>query len=250
MKRTTTAALTLALTALALRAAPAQQPAPAPAAPSGQQDARPGIAVLDFDIGMTFGQDHDDYEALRRGLASLTINELSSNPSLRTVERTQLQQILQEQNLGREGRVDPQTLSRIGRLIGARYMVTGTLYDNRGNVRVDTRIFNTETGEILKTQSISGRMNDLFDLVPRLAQQLMHDANIPPLDRRAETDFRQQNPAPPTQAVMAFSRAVLYADRGETDRAVEQYRRALSVFPQYTQARVGCNRLQANACPS
>lgn len=247
MKRMTTAALTLAFTALALRAAPAQQPARPQA---GAQDTKPGIAVLDFDIGMVFGQDREDYDALRRGLASLTIGELSSNQNVRVVERSQLQQILQEQNLGREGRLDPQTQARIGRLIGARYMVTGTLFDNRGDLRLDTRIFDVETGEILKTQSVRGRMNDLFDLVPRLATELMRDANLPPLDRRAEADHRQQNPAPPTQAVMAFSRAVLYADRGETERAVEQYRRALQVFPQYTQARVGCNRLQAGACSS
>ncbi len=247
MKRMTTSTLTLALVALAFKAAPAQQP---PAPPPASADARPGIAVLDFDIGMTFGQDHEDYDALRRGLASLTITELTSNPNLRVVERTQLQQILQEQNLGHEGRVDPQTLSRIGHLIGARYMVTGTLYDNRGAVRVDTRIFDSETGEILRTQSTRGQMSDLFDMVPRLATQLMHDVNLPPLTRTAEAEFRQQNPAPPTQAVMAFSRAVLYADRGETSRAVEQYKRALQVFPQYTQARTDCNRLQAGACSS
>jgi TolB-like protein len=249
MNRMTTATLTLALSALAFQAASAQQPTPA-RPPAGQADARPGIAVLDFDIGMVFGQDREDYDALRRGLAALTISELGSNTGVRVVERTQLQQILQEQNLGREGRIDPATQARIGRLIGARYMVTGTLFDNRGDVRIDTRIFDVETGEILRTQSQRGRMNDIYELVPRIATQLMRDANLPPLERRAEADFRQQNPAPPTTAVMAFSRAVLYADRGETDRAVEQYRRALTVFPQYTQARVGCNRLQANACPS
>src|SRR5205085_9710029 len=106
MKRTTTAALTRALAALALRAAPAQQqpaaPAPRPTAPAGQQDTRPGLAVMDFDIGMTFGQDADDYQALRRGLAAMTIGELGSNNAIRVVERAQLQQILQEQNLGRE----------------------------------------------------------------------------------------------------------------------------------------------------
>jgi Tfp pilus assembly protein PilF len=47
---------------------------------------------------------------------------------------------------------------------------------------------------------------------------------------------------------MAYSRAVLYADRGNTQRAVQEYRRALEVFPQYTQARRDCNSLQAGAC--
>jgi Tfp pilus assembly protein PilF len=48
---------------------------------------------------------------------------------------------------------------------------------------------------------------------------------------------------------MDYSRAVLYADRGDTQRAVEQYRRAITAFPQYTQAKRECNSLQAGACP-
>jgi TolB-like protein len=243
MKRLATGIMALALAAAVAGSADAQN-RPAPAA----QDTRPGLAILDFDIGATIGQDPDDYQALRRGLASMTLNEMTANPGVRVVERAQLQSILQEQNLGREGRVEASTVSQIGRLVGARYMVTGTLYDIRGDVRVDARLFNTETGEILRTMRVQGRLDNVFDMVENLARQLMQGANLPPLERRASEEFRQQNPAPPTQAVMAYSRAVLYADRGDTQRAVEQYRRALTAFPTYTQARSECNRLQAGAC--
>ena len=245
MKRLATGTLTLALAALASTALAAQQrPPAAPAA----QDSRPGLAVLDFDIGATIGQDPDDYQALRRGLASMTLSELTANNSIRVVERAQLQQIMQEQNLGREGRVDPSTVSQIGRLIGAKYMVTGTLYDVRGDVRVDARLFDTETGQILRSYRVSGRLDNVFDLVTQLSTQLLANQSLPPLQRGAMEEHRQANPAPPTQAVMAYSRAVLYADRGDNDRAVEQYRRALQVFPAYTQAKTDCNRLQAGAC--
>lgn len=250
MKRlaTGTTALAAALFLGAQPAAAQQQRNPPPPAPAAQQDARPGMAVLDFDIGATIGQDPDDYQALRKGLAAMTLSELTANPAVRMVERAQLQQILQEQNLGREGRVDPQTIVQIGRLIGARYMVTGTLYDVRGDFRIDGRLWDAETGQILRTQRVRGRLDNVFDLVTQLAQQLMHDANLPALERRAMDEFRQQNPAPPQQAVMAYSRAVLYADRGDTQRAVEQYRRAIQAFPLYTQAKTDCNRLQAGAC--
>ena len=243
MKRLATGTLALAFAALVAGNAAAQQ-RPAPAA----QDARPGIAVLDFDVGATIGQDPDDYQALRRGLASMTLNELTANPAVRVVERAQLQQILQEQNLGREGRVDPSTIVQIGRLIGAKYMVSGTLYDVRGDFRIDARLFNAETGEVIRTQRVQGRLDNVFTLVEMLAQQLMRDANLPPLQRAEADQFRHDNPAPPTQAVMAYSRAVLYADRGDTQRAIEQYRRALQIFPAYTQPKVECNRLQAGAC--
>jgi TolB-like protein len=215
-----------------------------------QQDTRPGIAVLDFDVSSVVTGEHETFDALGRGLAAMTLTELSANRGVRVVERAQLQAILQEQNLGHEGKVDPGTLSRIGHLIGARYMVTGVLISISNNLRVDTRVFDTETGEILKTESVRGKMDNIFDIVPQLAQQLMRDANLPPLERHAMQEFRQQNPAPPTNAVMAYSRAVLYADRGDTQRAVEQYRRAIAVFPAYTQAKTDCNRLQAGACAS
>lgn len=243
MNRLATGTMVLALAAAVAGGAGAQN-RPAPAA----QDTRPGLAILDFDIGATIGQDPDDYQALRRGLASMTLNEMTANQAVRVVERAQLQSILQEQNLGREGRVDPSSVSQIGRLVGARYMVTGTLYDVRGDVRIDARLFNTETGEILRTMRVQGRLDNVFELVENLSRQLMQGASLPPLERRASEEFRQQNPAPPTQAVMAYSRALLYADRGDTQRAVEQYRRAITAFPAYTQARTECNRLQAGAC--
>ncbi len=241
MKRLATGSLVIAL----VLSGPAALVAQAPAA----QDARPGMAVLDFDIGATIGQDPDDYQALRRGLAAMVIGELAVNPGVRVVERAQLQQILTEQNLGREGRVDGNTIVQIGRLIGARYMVTGTIFDVRGDFRIAARLFDAETGQILRTQSVTGRLDNVFDLVTRLSAQLMRDANLPPLPRQVMQQ-QEQRGTPPTQAVMAYSRAVLYADRGDTQRAVEQYRRAIAAFPNYTRAREDCNRLQAGACAS
>jgi len=249
MKRLASGTIALAFGALAVGAGSARgQQAVAPAAAPQQQDTRPGIAVLDFHVSPVGVQDREGEMALGPGLASMTLTELTAYPSVRVVERSQLQQILQEQNLGREGREDPATISRIGKLIGARYMVTGELMDIRGDLRIDTRVFNSETGEILKTESIRGRMEHIYDLIPRLAQQLIHEANLPPLERQAMEQFRQANPAPPTSAVMAYSRAVLYADRGDKEHAIEQYRRALEIFPQYTQPKTDCNRLQAGAC--
>jgi Tfp pilus assembly protein PilF len=98
---------------------------------------------------------------------------------------------------------------------------------------------------------VNGRLDNIFELVTQLAGQLMTAANLPPLEHRADAPppVRPATGAPTQAAVMAYSRAVLYSDRGDTQRAVEQYRRALTAFPQYTQAQSECNRLQAGACP-
>jgi TolB-like protein len=249
MKRLTMGSSALVLAALVCASAARAQQRPANP-PAAQQDVRPTIAILDFDIGATIGQDPDDYQALRRGLAGMTISELAANPAARVVERAQIQAILQEQQLSRDSSVDQATALRMGRLLNARYMVTGTIYDVRGNFRIDARLFDVETSQILQTRRVNGRLDNVFDLVTQLATQLMTAANLPPLERRADAPAppRPAAGAPTQAAVMAYSRAVLYADRGDTQRAVEQYNRALTAFPQYTQARTECNRLQAGAC--
>ncbi len=255
MKRSALATSALTLVALAgaaaLRAQQPQRPANPPAAAA--QDTRPTLAILDFEIGATIGQDPDDYQALRKGLAAMTISAVTANPAVRVVERDQIQQILREQDLARSDRIDQATALRIGRLLNAHYMVTGTIYDVRGDFRIDARLFNVETSEILKTQRVQGRLDNVFDLVDRLAAQLMRDASLPPLERRADAapPARPAAGAPTQAAVMAYSRAVLYADRGDSQRAIEQYRRALQAFPAYTQARTECNKLGTdNPCGS
>jgi TolB-like protein len=252
MKRLTVGSSALVLAALVCASAARAQQRPANPPATAQQDVRPTIAILDFDIGATIGQDPDDYQALRRGLAGMTISELAVNPAVRVVERAQIQAILQEQHLAKDSSVDQSTALRLGRLLNARYMVTGTIYDVRGNFRIDARLFDVETSQILQTRRVNGRLDNVFDLVTQLAGQLMQAANLPPLERRADAPapVRPAVGAPTQSAVMAYSRAVLYADRGDRERAVEQYRRALTAFPQYTQARAECNRLRASACGS
>src|SRR5881394_1957218 len=104
------------------------------------QDTRPGIAVLPFNNGGSYGQQKEDFDALERGIAGMMISELSANAAARVVERAEIQKLLDEQNLGAQGRVDAATAAKIGKLIGARYMVMGTFVDFYGDFRVDVRL--------------------------------------------------------------------------------------------------------------
>src|SRR5213083_3589757 len=80
------------------------------------KDTRPGIAVLPFNNGGSYGQGKEDFDALERGIAGMMISELSQNPAARVVERQEVQRLLDEQNLSAQGRVDPQTAAKVGKL--------------------------------------------------------------------------------------------------------------------------------------
>ncbi len=207
------------------------------------QDTRPGIAVLPFSNGGSYGQAKEDYDALQRGIAGMMISELARNPAARIVEREQIQQLIGEQNLGAQGRVDSATVARIGKITGARYMVMGTFVDFYGDFRIDVRLVNSETSEIVKTESDKVQRDHLFDLIRTISERLMKDVNLPQLERRA-SDQRMDRRIP-TEALTYYSRALLYQDRGQKDKAVEMYTHALQIFPEYAEAQEGLQRAKS-----
>jgi len=206
------------------------------------QDTRPGIAVLPFNNGGSYGQGKEDFDALERGIAGMMISELSQNPAARVVERQEVQRLLDEQNLSAQGRVDPQTAAKVGKLVGARYTVLGTFIDFYGDFRVDVRLVNTETGEIVKTESERMQRDHMFDIIRNIAARLMKDANLPALQRQA-SDQRMGRQVP-TEALTYYSRALLYSDHGQKDKAVEMFNRAIDIFPGYAEAKEGLQRVQ------
>ncbi len=216
--------------------------APAGLAAQARADSRPGLAVFPFDNGGSYGQEKENFDALEKGIAGMMISELSANPAARVVEREQIQKLVEEQNLGTAGRVDPQTAAKVGKLVGARFVVLGTFIDFYGDFRVDVRLVNVETSEIVKVEKENMRRDHLFDIIRAVAARLMKDANLPPLPKQA-SDERMSRQVP-TEALTYYSRALLYQDRGQKDKAIEMYGKAIQVFPQYAEANEGLQRLK------
>ncbi|HYK82538.1 MAG TPA: CsgG/HfaB family protein [Gemmatimonadales bacterium] len=213
------------------------------AAQARSQDTRPGLAVMPFDNGGSYGQDKENFDALQRGLAGMLISELAQNPAARVVEREEIQKLIEEQNLGASGRVDPQTAAKLGKLVGARYVVLGSFIDFYGDFRVDVRLVNVETSEIVKVEKEQAPRDHLYQIIQNVAGRLMKDANLPPLTKPAAQRLSRQIP---TEALTYYSRALLYQDRGQKDKAVEMYQKALAVFPQYVEAQQGLERVKTS----
>ncbi|NOT09041.1 MAG: tetratricopeptide repeat protein [Gemmatimonadales bacterium] len=213
------------------------------ALPAVAQDTRPGIAVLPFENGGSYGKDKEDFESLRKGIAALFVSELAQNPAVRLVDRETTQRILDEQGLALAERVDRETAARVGKLVGARYMITGSFIDLYGDFRVDARLINVETGEIMKVARSDPKLRDrkdMYRMIQSAAERVMAGTNLPPLPVR--TASRQV----PTEALAFFSRALLYHDRGDKAKAVEYYRKALDLFPAFAEASEGLRKAQGS----
>jgi TolB-like protein len=207
------------------------------------QDLRPEIAVLAFQDGGSYGQDQEDFTALERGISGMLVSELRLSPDSRLVSRSETQRLLDQQSLAAGGRVNAATATSVGRLAGAGYVVFGTFVDMYGKFRMDARIVDVETGEIIHVATASGQQENLFRIIQDISQQILADLEFPALP--GEIEAARTGRDIPTDALMFYSRALLYQDRGDTTSAVEFYRRALETSPSYGEARQGLQSIEA-----
>ena len=87
---------------------------------------------------------------LERGVTHLIITDLSKVGRLRLLERERVQALVDEMQLSDEGRVDPATGARSGRMLRAASVVQGSLQDvpATGQLKLDANVVNTSTSSI------------------------------------------------------------------------------------------------------
>lgn len=204
-------------------------------------DTRPGLAVFPFTNGGSFGPESEDLAPLEVGIQQMVLTELAQNHNLRVVERSQLRGILDEQEMVRSGQVDPSTAARLGRLVGARYAVTGSFIDLFGNFRLDGRVIDVETGEVMHPVELRGRKQDLYQMLVDFAGDIVEGVALPPLEL-ALVQERRARVIPP-EAVTLFSRAQVLEDGGRRDQAIELYRQIEARFPDMIEAQEALRQL-------
>ena len=210
------------------------------------QDTRPGIAVMTFEDGGSYGQDAEDFAALKVGLQQMLITEFAFNDALRVVDRARINELLAEQDLGASGRVDANTAARVGQVVGAKYTVTGGFVDFYGDMRIDIRIVDTETSEIVKVERTRDDRENMFSMVVALADGITKGLNLPPLSADQLQERQQRSERIDQEAVRLYTRGLLYADRGDTERAIQLFSQVTSRFPEYTEAQEALRQIQGS----
>jgi TolB-like protein len=210
------------------------------------------IAVLYFDYA---GHDQT-LEPLKKGLAQMLITDLAVVDTLRVVERERLQALLEEQKLAKSGKIDAGTAARIGKLLGARYLVLGSYFDALGAFRVDARIVSVETGEIVKSVGANGNADDFLGLEQKLADGLREatgklaqgtGGGRRAADAPAARPDRRVGPKPPrrlnTETAVTYGRALVAMDDGDKKTARTLFRTVLTAQPDFELAQRDFDRL-------
>jgi TolB-like protein len=203
-----------------------------------QAQGKPGLGLLPFTNSAT-GKSHDELAPLAKGLADMAIEELLPNPSLRIVERDQMNKIMEEQKLSADGTVDPSTVIKLGKIVAAKYMLTGA-YITMGNSLVLTmKAFSVETSEIVWTGSVTGKTDNILVLINQLASKATKGLSLPPLSPVQEQaqQAKAERIKLPLQEALKFARALDAKDAGKKDEAVALFNQVLDKFPEYELAK-------------
>ena len=203
---------------------------------------RPGIGVLSFENGGSYGLESEDYDAFGVGLQQMLITELAINTDLRLVDRGRIQEVLGEIDLGASGKVDANTAARIGKIVGAKYMIMGGFIDWYSDLRFDARIVEVETSEIMQAKFVRGKREDMFDMVVELADQITRGAELEPLSKSLMNERKDIKLS--DEAVRLYTKGILYQDRGDTERAIELFSQVTREFPDYTAAQEALRQLR------
>lgn len=203
--------------------------------------AQPTLGILDFDNNSL--ADRQRLEPLRKGLAQMFSSELGQLQGLNLVERADLLRVIEEMKLAQAGMIDEKTAQQVGKLVGAQHLLLGSfVYLPNGKIRLDARIVEVETGRILKAGEATGKENQLFDLVKTLNKKLIKElalqlsaSELAKLDNLRNVKF---------SAVMLYSQAVAYEDRGDITNAKKKYRAALAEDSNFTQAKQRLSTLE------
>ncbi len=188
------------------------------------------IAVMPFRYTGT----NPDLKPLERGLAELLVADLGKEQRLKQQERERVQALVDEMQLTEQGRADPTTGARSGRLVGAGQIVQGVLSDRGDQLALDANVVDAKDASVDASASGANTLARLIDTEKQVVFGLLRGLNIQlsPAEQRSLSE----RPTADLQAFLAYSRGLLREDAGDFAGAAAAFGQAASRDPSFRAA--------------
>jgi TolB-like protein len=200
------------------------------------------IAVMYFDNN-SISEDHEQLDALSKGLASMMIYEIAKVSQLKVVERDRINFLVDELKLQQSDLVDKSTAVKVGKLVGAHTLLMGGFMKiSKKQFRIDARLVKVETGEIMKAEYVEGKSDEVMKLEKDLVIKMLADLNVTPSEIEEEAIMEGKDTG--FDALYHYSRGLAYEDKKDYVAAFQQYQKALEISPGYVEAEKKMSRLE------
>lgn len=176
---------------------------------------------------------------LSKGLAEMIITDLSQVKSLKVVERIQIQAVLNELKLSQSGLVDKTSAPRVGKLLGAGKITTGSFLDvDEERLRLDAAVTQTESGKLLTSPEVTGGLSNFFQMQKALVFKILCGIGQCPesLDSRTKASVERIHTRN-LKAFRLYSQGLDLLDQGKYREASRFFFLAVEEDPEFDLAR-------------
>ncbi|MFZ5476448.1 MAG: CsgG/HfaB family protein [Myxococcota bacterium] len=192
--------------------------------------AAPRVAVMDLQ-NRTGDASLDGAGA---GVAGVLLSKLVRVDTLEVVERDRLEDVLGEIALGKSGVVDPATVAKAGKVLGATHLVLGEIVSVKlPTVAIALRIVEVQSGKVVAATDVVGEVGadggEFFVLVDDAAFRIV-DALQVQLGAKDRIELGQVE-VQRLATVKAYGDALRALDRGDAAAAQARLSEALAVEP-------------------
>lgn len=200
------------------------------------QRAGKSVAVLSFN---NITQNPAD-DWLGSGIAETVTADLKKIEGITVIGRERVYETLRRLGVSPDAEFDTTMATSLGREIGARWILTGGYQKIGEMLRITARVVEVETGEVLRTVKIDGKMDDIFELQDKIVYELSKDLDLSL--RSGEVAHIEHKETNVIEAYEAFSKGeakLMIGSREALEEAIVLLKQAIRLDPKYARAVAG-----------
>jgi len=179
---------------------------------------------------------------LQKGIALMLMTDLSQVEGVQLVERVSRSPLAEEMELGVSGLVEKGSMPRVGRLLGARYLVGGGIRGGAGQLGIFSDMLEVPAEKVSGSVLSEGDFSKVLEMEKEILFGIIELLKI-----RLDSGKKRELSRPMTRSIDALYNlvyAIDSSDRGEYAKAGAFYRAALKADPELGIAKEGLDELK------
>lgn len=179
------------------------------------------VAVVEFDGS----QLPEELAPLSLGMTEFTALDLAKIKSLQVVDRLKIETVRRELELGQSGMVDPATAPRVGKLVGGRRIVTGSMLAlGDDKIRLSGAVVDAVDHTTVYPEDTEGTLEEFFRIQKEFVFAVVDEMGITLTPE--ERDAIQEVPTESYLAFMAYCRGLNQRNQGHFPEAEAEFHNA------------------------
>ena len=168
------------------------------------------------------------------GFAESLSTKLSNVTGIQLVERNKLAEAMKELKLQSTAVIDPKTAGKLGKIVGAKYVIVGSFQKAGSSIKADARRVEVATSIASNGVDSKGKFDDVFEVQTELALKLCETFGM-----KISEAVKQEVSKPETKSMSAYelnAKGMKESDAQNWDEALSYFSQAIEEDANYVEA--------------